>query len=113
MKLSLGNGEGNSLRVWVVGKVTQHDFGPIQEPLETLVGPGVYSRQITLDMADTSYMDSSGVGWLLTCHKRCREAGGQITLCNVTPVIGTHVGPNGLGFAAGGQALSSRPITHK
>jgi anti-sigma B factor antagonist/stage II sporulation protein AA (anti-sigma F factor antagonist) len=94
MNLSLGkdaadgSGEDNGLRVFVTGKITQHDFDPVHEPLETLVGPGVYGRQITLDMSGATYMDSSGVGWLLTCYKRCRGAGGRIALCNVTPVIG-------------------------
>ena len=87
MKLSLGKADGDSIQVLVSGKVTQHDFGPIQEPLEALVGPGVYARRISLDMADASYMDSSGVGWLLTCHKRVREAGGKLKLCNVQPII--------------------------
>jgi anti-anti-sigma factor len=87
MKLSLGKSNGDNVRVLVSGKVTQHDFGPVQEPLEALVGPGVYSRQIELDMAEATYMDSSGVGWLLTCHKRVREAGGQMRIANVQPII--------------------------
>jgi anti-anti-sigma factor len=87
MKLSLGKPEGDKVRVLVSGKITQHDFGPVQEPLEALVGPGVYARQIELDMSDATYMDSSGVGWLLTCHKRVREAGGRLTVAKVQPII--------------------------
>jgi anti-sigma B factor antagonist len=87
MKLSLGKSDGDTFRVLVSGKVTQHDFGPVQEPLEALVGPGVYRRQIELDLADATYMDSSGVGWLLACHQRVREAGGRLKLLNVQPII--------------------------
>jgi anti-anti-sigma factor len=87
MKLSLDQSDGDSIRVAVSGKITQHDFGPIQEPLEALVGPGVYAKQVTLDMSDATYMDSSGVGWLLTCHKRMREAGGKLQMGNVQPLI--------------------------
>jgi len=87
MKLSLGKSDNDNVRVLVSGKVTQHDFGPVQEPLEALVGVGVYSRPIELDMSEATYMDSSGVGWLLTCHKRVREAGGRIKLVNVQPII--------------------------
>jgi anti-sigma B factor antagonist len=87
MKLSLGKSDGDNVRVLVSGKITQHDFGPVQEPLEALVGPGVYARQIELDMSDATYMDSSGVGWLLTCHKRVREAGGRLTVAKVQPII--------------------------
>lgn len=87
MKLSLGKSDGDTFRVLVSGKVTQHDFGPVQEPLEALIGPGVYSRKIELDMSDATYMDSSGVGWLLACHKRVREAGGHLKLLHVQPII--------------------------
>ncbi|HEY2410639.1 MAG TPA: STAS domain-containing protein [Pirellulaceae bacterium] len=87
MKLTLGKSDGENFRILVSGKVTQHDFGPVQEPLEALVGPGVYARQIELDMAEATYMDSSGVGWLLTCHKRVREASGQMRIVNVQPII--------------------------
>ena len=77
MKLSLDPSGGDPIRVVVSGKITQHDFGPIQEPLEALAGSGVYARHVLLDMSDATYMDSSGVGWLLTCHKRMRAAGGK------------------------------------
>jgi anti-sigma B factor antagonist len=87
MKLTLGKSDGDTFRVHISGKVTQHDFGPVQEPLEALLGPGVYARHIELDMSDATYMDSSGVGWLLTCHKRVREAGGRITIVNVQTII--------------------------
>ena len=87
MKLSLGKSDGDTFRVLVSGKIIQHDFGPVQEPLEALVGPGIYSRQIELDMSDATYMDSSGVGWLLTCHKRVREAGGRLTITKIQPII--------------------------
>jgi len=87
MKLSLGKSDVDKIRVVVSGKVTQHDFGPVQEPLEALVGHGVYGRQIELDLSEATYMDSSGVGWLLTCHKRVREAGGRLVITNVQPII--------------------------
>jgi anti-anti-sigma factor len=87
MKLSLAKSDGETFQVLVSGKVTQHDFGPVQEPLEALIGPGVYARQIELDLSDATYMDSSGVGWLLTCHKRVREAGGRLKLVHVQTII--------------------------
>jgi anti-sigma B factor antagonist len=87
MKLSLGKSDGETFQILVSGKITQHDFGPVQEPLEALIGPGVYARQIELDMSNATYMDSSGVGWLLTCHKRVREAGGRLTIVNVQAII--------------------------
>ena len=87
MKLAIAKDDDQGARVKVSGKVTQHDFSAVQEPLAELLGPSVYSRQITLDLADTMYLDSSGVGWLLTCHKRVREAGGKLRLENTPSIV--------------------------
>jgi anti-anti-sigma factor len=42
---------------------------------------------VRLDLSNTSFMDSSGVGWLLTCHKRMRQAGGKLSLCAPHPTV--------------------------
>jgi anti-sigma B factor antagonist len=87
MKLSIAKKEGDLVRVNVSGKVTQHDFAAAQEPLWELLGPGLYSKHVTLDLGETLYVDSSGVGWLLTVHKRMREAGGRLTLDNTPSIV--------------------------
>lgn len=87
MKLAIAKDDDQGARVKVSGKVTQHDFSPVQEPLAELLGPSVYERQVTLDLTDTMYLDSSGVGWLLACHKRMREAGGKLVLENVPSIV--------------------------
>src|SRR2546427_11572255 len=87
MKLAIAKDDGQGARVNVSGKVTQHDFSTTQEPLAELLGPSVYGRQVTLDLTDTMYLDSSGVGWLLACHKRMREAGGKLTLENAPSIV--------------------------
>ncbi len=39
-----------------------------------------------LNLEDSNYIDSSGVGWLLRCNKRFREAGGRLVLHSVPPL---------------------------
>jgi anti-sigma B factor antagonist len=87
MKLSIANDNGQMVQVKVAGKITQHDFGPVHEPLVELLGPGAYARQVALDLSDSPYMDSSGVGWLLTCQKRLREGGGKLVVRGAQPVV--------------------------
>src|SRR5262245_5493536 len=87
MKLSIANEDGQNVCVAIAGHVTQRELGPMQEPLVDLLGPTAYSRAVRLDLSDTSYMDSSGVGWLLTCHKRMRQAGGKLTLQGPHPIV--------------------------
>ena len=41
------------------------------------------SRQIVLNLADVSYMDSSGLGELIAAHTTIATAGGEIKLLNL------------------------------
>lgn len=87
MKLTIAKDDGQVVEVAITGRVTQTDFGPIHEPLAQLLGPNTYARTIRLDLSDTDYLDSSGVSWLLTCHKRMREAGGKLSIHNPHPTV--------------------------
>jgi anti-anti-sigma factor len=87
MKLSLAKDDGKVASVTVSGQVTQRELNPIQEPLGDLLGPAAYSRQVQLDLSGTNYIDTSGVGWLLTCHKRMKQAGGKLTLHHPHPIV--------------------------
>lgn len=87
MKLTVAKDDGQCVHVAVRGRVTQSDLGPIHDPLSELLGPDAYQRQVRLDLSDTSYVDSSGVGWLLTCHKRMKAAGGKLTLHSPHPTV--------------------------
>jgi anti-sigma B factor antagonist len=87
MKLSIAQDDGQNVHVAVEGRVTQRELPPLNEPLQELLGPDAYARQVRLDLSNTDYLDSSGVGWLLTCHKRMRQAGGRLTLHSPHPIV--------------------------
>jgi len=87
MKLSIVQDDGQSVRVAVNGPITQREVSPLHEPLQELLGPGAYGRTVRLDLSGANVLDSSGVGWLLTCHKRMREAGGRLTLAAPHPIV--------------------------
>ena len=87
MKLSLGADDGQSVHVAVSGEITQKTITPFQEPLADLLGADCYSRQVLLDMRESPYLDSSGVGWLLKCHKAFRQAGGKLVLQSLQPLV--------------------------
>ena len=44
-------------------------------------------KQIALDVGGLSYMDSAGLGELVSVHAGVRRAGGEIKLCNLTKRI--------------------------
>lgn len=87
MKLSIAKDDGQRVRVSITGPITQHDSGALSEPLQELLGPTAYGRHVSLDLRESSHVDSSGVGWLLTCHKRMRQAGGRLTLHAPHPIV--------------------------
>jgi anti-anti-sigma factor len=111
MKLSIAQDDGQSVRVAVNGPVTQRELSPLQEPLVDLLGPGAYARQVRLDLSGTDYMDSSGVGWLLTCHKRMKQAGGKLTVYSPHPVVANVLNVLKLDKVLDIEPSTSRPPT--
>jgi anti-anti-sigma factor len=70
------------------GEISQASFPSSDfNPLEDLLGAACYQRQVVLDLGQASFIDSSGVGWLLTSHKKFLAAGGKIILHSVPPLV--------------------------
>lgn len=44
-------------------------------------------RKVVLDLSRVGFIDSSGIGALLSCVRRAEAAGGEIKLCNLTPSV--------------------------
>ena len=80
-------GDDNTVRVALAGRVTHRELDPLQDPLIELLGPGGYGKIVYLDLSEASYLDSSGVGWLLSCHKRMQQAGGRLRLERPHPMV--------------------------
>ena len=81
-------GEDNSyVRCQTDGDISQDRFDPAREPLAQILGDDVYSKRVLLGLEGSNYVDSSGVNWLLRCHKRFREAGGKLVLHSPSPLV--------------------------
>jgi anti-anti-sigma factor len=87
MKLSLRSEEAGVCRVQTEGEIRLSSMPRDPNLLETLLGPDCFRRKILLDLQNTPYIDSSGVSWLVSFHKRCREAGGILVLHSIPPSI--------------------------
>lgn len=82
------SGEENGLiLVKTLGRITQQDFEQNEEPLAKAFGPDVYSRCVLMNLRESDYMDSSGIGWLLACHKRFRASGGRLVIHSIPKLI--------------------------
>jgi anti-sigma B factor antagonist len=58
----------------------------IGNDLGKLITPGSKPK-IIINFENVTNMSSSALGMLITLHKRVREAGGQLRLCNIQPTI--------------------------
>lgn len=78
--------EADCVRVELVGRLS-HDGWPVgYDPLAELVGQNVYARTVLINLARSSYLDSSGVSWLLDSNKRFQEGGGALVLHSAPPL---------------------------
>jgi len=63
------------------GRITLGDgSGTVRETVKGLIGKG--QKQILLNLADVSYIDSAGLGELVGCYATMTNQGGQIKLLN-------------------------------
>jgi anti-anti-sigma factor len=57
------------------------------DPFEELLGPLCHHHKVLLSLEHAESLDTSGMGWLLSNHKRFAEAGGKLVLHSVPPVV--------------------------
>lgn len=85
MKFSIKSQENGLTLVEVFGDLCQKRLAADGEPLENLLGDECYGQRILLDLHGVETIDSSGVGWLLSCQKKFRSAGGLLVLHSLSP----------------------------
>ena len=65
----------------VDGQLIVGNRGELKDLIQAALADG--ERRFVLDFARTGYIDSSGLGALVTMAKRAREAGGEIRLAGL------------------------------
>jgi anti-anti-sigma factor len=87
MQLVLIADEGDVIRVSCEGEILAHEMRPRHDPMEDVIGAVGFTRCVLLNMEGTTYLDSSGISWLLICHKHCTESGGKLILHSLPPRV--------------------------
>jgi anti-anti-sigma factor len=87
MQLTVAKDEGELIFVRSAGTIREEDVHVSTHPLEALLGPDAFRRRVLFNLELTPHIDSSGVGWLLGCHKRCLQSGGKLVLYSVPPMV--------------------------
>jgi anti-anti-sigma factor len=80
--------DGKVLRLRCAGKISQDDFSDRGDPLEALLaGHGGFGRKILLNLEEATFIDSSGISWLLISHKHSLQQGGCLVVHSVPPLV--------------------------
>jgi anti-anti-sigma regulatory factor len=87
MKLSLLSEEGGLARVQCEGPITMTQVQEGVGPLERLLGTEPFRRKVLFDLVKTNFIDSSGVSWMLVCHKTFSKGGGRIVFHSAPPLV--------------------------
>jgi anti-sigma B factor antagonist len=83
MQLRVLSDEQSVLRLEVVGRIVEGSYLPDTDPLDSLLDGRSYQRSVLLSLANTDFIDSSGLALLLVWHKRFCEAGGKLVIHSV------------------------------
>ena len=86
MKLTVESEVDGVVKVSVTGMISLATASTV-EPLGDLLGDDPYAKKILLNVGSAERIDSSGIGWLVTCHKRTKEGGGKLVIHSVQPFV--------------------------
>jgi anti-sigma B factor antagonist len=85
MKLATREVSGVTI-VDLSGKITLGEGGmTLREEIRKLLADG--SKKIVLNLADVNYIDSSGLGELVSAYTAVKNAGGELKLLNLTSKV--------------------------
>ncbi len=90
MKLTVVAAEEGLTRVLSAEDITLEDVYGGREPLGELLGPDCYAGRVLLSLERSCFIDSGGVGWLVMCDRRFRQAGGKLVVHSLPPMV-NHV----------------------
>lgn len=78
--------QGPITKISIGGQVSQRQFSGSSDPLAELLGTDIYQKPVAINLDQVEVLDSSGVGWLLNCNNKFRDAGGAMALHSLSPV---------------------------
>ena len=87
MKLNVVSTEPALLRLRLDGQITMMETPEIDRHLEEALGAAGYRQRVLFDLENTTFIDSSGISWLLICHKHFVQGGGKIVFYSAPPLV--------------------------
>jgi len=76
---------GNCITVALTGKIYSQDAAVVRDELLEEIDRGVIN--ISIDLSELTYIDSTGLGVLVTLHKRTKEKNGKLVLIGAQGLV--------------------------
>ncbi|HUT09037.1 MAG TPA: STAS domain-containing protein [Thermoguttaceae bacterium] len=83
MKLAVISDDGDVLRLHASERITESDVAAHPDPMRELLGEEGFARHVVLSLEGVDSIDSSGIGWLVACHKSFRQADGKLVVHSI------------------------------
>ncbi|MBP2626987.1 MAG: anti-anti-sigma factor [Firmicutes bacterium] len=76
---------GKSVTAILTGKIYSQDAAVVRDELLEEVERG--ATEVSIDLSELTYIDSTGLGVLVTLHKRTKEKNGKLTLTGAQGMV--------------------------
>jgi anti-anti-sigma factor len=80
MKLTMLSREDGLVRLACEGSLTAPALEGADDPFDRTLGPDDFRRTVLVDLGRSTYLNSSGISWLIESHSRFRRQGGRLVL---------------------------------
>jgi anti-anti-sigma factor len=87
MQLSVQSDDGRLVCLAIAGSITQREASALADPLREVLGIDGYHRKVCLDLSNATFLDSSGINWLIISQKRFHQHGGGFVLHSLPPLV--------------------------
>ncbi|MBL3539977.1 STAS domain-containing protein [Aminivibrio sp.] len=84
MKVDISK-SGSGARIRLGGSMYVEDSASVREQLIGLLEEGIIN--LTIDLSGLDYVDSSGLGVLISIHKRCLQKGGKMVITGLRGMV--------------------------
>lgn len=82
---------GNALMLHYAGEITLEITGDLKRRLDAELESGTITT-VVIDLGDVTFMDSSGIGFLVSVNTRMRSAGRAFYLYRLSPPVEKTLG---------------------
>ncbi len=86
MNINLKNEKGNVLIVFH-GEMDEHSVKGVRDEIDEIIDNTRGLRSVTFDMGDVSFIDSTGLGFVIGRYKRLKAKRAELLLANVSKPV--------------------------